>query len=56
MESPHILPNVKHDLSKQLEKLGPFVLREAMEIRLKKILTPCPSSPWVNDPSSNIFV
>jgi hypothetical protein len=45
MESPHILPNAKHDLSKQLEKLNPFVLREAMEKRLKKILIPCPSSP-----------
>ncbi len=28
MESPHIPPNIKHDLSKQLEKLNPFVLRE----------------------------
>ena len=35
MESPHTLPNVKHDLSKQLEKLNPFVLRETMEKRLK---------------------
>lgn len=45
MECPLIPPNVKHDLSKQLEKLNPFVLREAMEKRLKKILIPCPSSP-----------
>ncbi len=45
MESPHIPSNLKLDLSKQLEKLNPFVLREAMEKRLKKILNPCPSSP-----------
>ena len=45
MESPHILPNVKYGLSKQLETLNPFVLREAMEKKLKKILNPSPSSP-----------
>jgi hypothetical protein len=43
LESPHILPNVKQDLSKQLETLNPFVLRDAMEKRLKKILNPSPS-------------
>jgi len=37
--------NIKQGLSKQLEKLNPFVLREAMEKRLKKILNPSPSSP-----------
>ena len=45
LDSPHIPPNVKHHLSKHLEKLNPFVLREAMEKRLKTILNPCPSSP-----------
>ena len=45
MESPHIPSNSKLDLSKQLEKLNPFVLREAMEKKLKTILNLCPSSP-----------
>ena len=45
MESPHIPPNLKLDLSKQLEKLNPFVLREAMEKKLKTILNLSPSSP-----------
>jgi hypothetical protein len=44
LESPHISLKVKQDLSKQLEKLNPFVLRDAMEKRLKKILNPSPSS------------
>jgi hypothetical protein len=44
LESPHIFPNVKQDLSKQLEKLNPFVLRDAMEKRLKNILNLSPSS------------
>ena len=44
LESPHISLNIKQGLSKQLEKLNPFVLREAMEKRLKKILNPSPSS------------
>jgi hypothetical protein len=43
-ESPHIPSNLKLDLSKQLEKLNPFVLREAMEKKLKTILNLCPSS------------
>jgi hypothetical protein len=41
MESPHTLPNVKHDLSKQLEKLNPFVLRETIR--------PSPH-PWMRRP------
>jgi len=45
LESPHIPLNIKQGLSKQLEKLNPFMLREAMEKRLKKILNPSPSSP-----------
>jgi hypothetical protein len=44
LESPHIPLNIKQSLSKQLAKLNPFVLREAMEKRLKKILNPSPSS------------
>jgi hypothetical protein len=44
LESPHIPLNIKQGLSKQLEKLNPFVLRETMEKRLKKILNPSPSS------------
>lgn len=40
LESPHVLPSVKSSLSKQLENLNPFVLREAMEKKLKKILSP----------------
>jgi len=44
-ESSHIPPNLKLHLSKQLEKLNPFVLREAMEKKLKTILNFCPSSP-----------
>jgi len=44
LESPHISLNIKQSLSKQLEKLNPFVLRDAMEKRLKKILNPSPSS------------
>jgi len=44
LESPHIPLNIKQDLSKQIERLNPFVLREAMEKKLKKILNPSPSS------------
>ena len=44
VESPHISLDIKQLLFNQLEKLNPFVLREAMEKRLKKILNPSPSS------------
>ena len=44
VESPHISLDIKQLLSKQLEKLNPFVLREAMEKKLKKILNSSPSS------------
>jgi hypothetical protein len=44
LESPHIPLNIKQNLSKQFENLNPFVLREAMERKLKKILNPSPSS------------
>ena len=41
MESPHIGATVKRVLSKQLKTLNPFVLREAMEAKLKKIFEAC---------------
>jgi hypothetical protein len=46
LESPHIPLNIKQNLSKQFENLNPFVLREAIEKKLKKILNlpPSPSS------------
>ncbi len=44
LESPHISPDIKQHLSKELEKLNPFVLREVMEKRLKNILNPASSS------------
>jgi len=44
MDSPHLPLQIKHDLSKQLETLNPFMLREAMEKKLKKILNSSPSS------------
>ncbi len=37
MESPHVPCSVKHNLSAQLETLNPFVLRKAMEKKLKQI-------------------
>ena len=45
LESPHIPLSVKQLLSKQLEKLNPFVLREAMERKLRNILSPRLQSP-----------
>jgi hypothetical protein len=36
MESPYIPSPVKHNLFEQLENLNPFVLRKAMENKLKK--------------------
>ena len=50
IESTHILSSVKHTLSKQLEKLNPFVLRQAMEQKLKKVLNSAIHHPHVNDP------
>jgi len=44
LKSPHIPLDIKQDLSKQLEKLNPFVLRETMEKKLKTIPNPSPSS------------
>jgi hypothetical protein len=51
MESTHIHLSIKTILSKQLENLNPFVLREAMELKLKKILNPATHHSHVNDPS-----
>ncbi len=45
LESPHVLPSVKNSLSKQLEHLNPFVLRETMERKLRNILSPRSLSP-----------
>jgi len=45
MDSPHIPLNIKQHLSKQLEKLNPFVLRKTMENMLKQILMPRLASP-----------
>jgi 5S rRNA maturation endonuclease (ribonuclease M5) len=45
LESPHVLASVKDSLSKQLENLNPFVLREAMEKKLRNILAPRSHSP-----------
>jgi hypothetical protein len=44
-ESTHILSSLKHALSKQLKILNPFVLRQAMEKKLKMILNPSPLLP-----------
>jgi len=37
--SPHISESIKRSLTKELETLNPFVLRETMEAKLKKIFT-----------------
>ena len=39
MDSPHIHESVKLSLSKQLEKLNPFLLRKIMDKKLKKIFS-----------------
>jgi len=41
MASLHVHPTIKHSLSKQLEPLNPFVLRETMEQKLKTIFNCC---------------
>ncbi len=45
MDSPHIPPQIKNSLSKYLETLNPFVLRKAMEDKLKLIFYPCSEPP-----------
>jgi hypothetical protein len=52
IQSAHISSSIKYTLSKQLEQLNPFVLRKAMEDKLKKILNSGSKPPsLVNDPS-----
>jgi hypothetical protein len=52
IDSPHISPQIKQTLAKQLESLNPFVLRKAMEEKIKKIFLPVPKPlPPPNDPS-----
>ena len=41
MESAHIGDTVKHPLTKQLQTLNPFLLRQAMELKLKEIFNAC---------------
>jgi hypothetical protein len=41
IESPHIPNSVKLKLSQQLQILNPFILRNAMETKLKKIFKTC---------------
>ena len=45
LDSPHIPPQIKNSLSTQLETLNPFVLRKAMEEKLKLIFNTCTESP-----------
>jgi hypothetical protein len=52
IDSPLISPQTKHSLAKQLASLNPFVLRNAMEEKIKKIfLTASQPLPPTNDPS-----
>ncbi len=52
LASPHISPQVKQNLSKQLETLNPFVLRKIMDEKLKKIfLSYTKTNARFNDPS-----
>jgi hypothetical protein len=44
MKSPSIGVAVKEALTNQLRTLNPFVLREAMETKLKEISTACCNS------------
>lgn len=41
MESPHIADSVKQNLKEQSLSLNPFLLRKAMEIKLKKVFELC---------------
>jgi hypothetical protein len=51
-DSPLISPQTKLSLAKQLASLNPFVLRNAMEEKIKKIfLAPSKPLPPTNDPS-----
>jgi len=51
LESPHIPNDAKQILKNQLQSLNPFLLRNAMEKKLKKIFNSCYHHfPAVNDP------
>jgi len=51
LSSPLIHPSVKLSLTQQLETINPFVLRKAMEKKLKTIFNSCtPHHPSTNDP------
>jgi hypothetical protein len=45
LDSPHLPPQIKNPLSTQLETLNPFVLRKAMEEKLKLIFNTCTEPP-----------
>jgi hypothetical protein len=52
IDSPCISPPIKQSLTKQLESLNPFMLRKAMEEKIKKIfLATSKPLPPTNDPS-----
>jgi hypothetical protein len=52
IDSPCISPPIKQSLTKQLESLNPFMLRKAMEEKIKKIfLAASKPLPPTNDPS-----
>ena len=52
LESPLASPQTKQALTKQLESLNPFMLRKAMEEKIKKIFLSCSKpKPLLNDPA-----
>jgi hypothetical protein len=52
IDSPHIPPQTKQTLTKQLASLNPFMLRKTMEEKIKKIFLTCSKPhPSSNDPS-----
>jgi hypothetical protein len=58
LESPLISPSVKHTLTKLLEPLNPFVLRDTIERKLERIYsTHAPNHPVTSTiPSGNILL
>ncbi len=52
IDSPHLPPQTKQTLTKQLASLNPFMLRKSMEEKIKKIFLTCSKPhPSSNDPS-----
>jgi hypothetical protein len=45
LESPYIPDSIKDQLTEQFEGLDPFVLRKAMEVKLKKVFRLCYNDP-----------